>query len=57
MKKYKSIHVNTETFEEKEIETLIPESIVGSIKLVRMNMVCNRRISEIIPRPYFSVNN
>lgn len=32
MKNYKSKHINTETFEEKEIETLIPISIVENIK-------------------------
>lgn len=32
MKNYKSQHINPETFEEKEIETLIPSSIVENIK-------------------------
>lgn len=32
MKNYKSKHINPETFEEKEIETLIPISIVENIK-------------------------
>lgn len=32
MKNYKSKHINPETFEEREIETLIPISIVENIK-------------------------
>jgi hypothetical protein len=32
MKNYKAKHINPETFEEKEIETLIPISIVENIK-------------------------
>jgi hypothetical protein len=32
MKNYKSKHINPETFEEMEIETLIPISIVENIK-------------------------
>jgi len=32
MKKYKAKHINPETFEEREIETLIPISIVENIK-------------------------
>jgi len=32
MKNYKAKHTNPETFEEKEIETLIPMSIVENVK-------------------------
>ena len=32
MENYKSKHINPETFEEKEIETLVPISIVENIK-------------------------
>ena len=32
MKNYKSKHINPETFEEKEMETLIPTSIVENVK-------------------------
>jgi hypothetical protein len=32
MKNYKAKHINSETFEEGEIETLIPISIVENIK-------------------------